>query len=339
MKKQMLIFAIETSCDDTSVCIMGDNRNILSHITHSQSEHSKFGGIVPEIASRSHITILQKISKMALLEAGVEYKDIDYFCATCGPGLIGSLLVGSTFCKSLSVGANKPFYPINHLEGHLLSTSYNNSVTYPHLVILLTGGHTQIYLITSVGNYELLGETLDDAIGEAFDKIGKLIGLGFPGGPIIEKKALIGNENKFELPHPLLKEKTLNFSFSGIKNYVNQLVKKNSPINEQFVRDLSASFQKKIFEIIENKITLCLNALIKKNISVSQISIVGGVSANKYIYKLLNEKLNEKNIKLLKPRTDMTGDNAAMIAWVCKNKINKIKPDLFFKPNPRLTLN
>ena len=128
MKKQMLIFAIETSCDDTSVCIMGDNRNILSHITHSQNEHSKFGGVVPEIASRSHVTILQKISKMALLEAKVGYEDIDYFCATCGPGLIGSLLVGSTFCKSLSIGADKPFYPINHLEGHLLSTSYNNDV-------------------------------------------------------------------------------------------------------------------------------------------------------------------------------------------------------------------
>ena len=338
MKKQILFFAIETSCDDTSVCIMADNRNILSHITHSQSEHSKYGGIVPEIASRSHITILQKITKMALSEADVGYKDIDYYCATCGPGLIGSLLVGSTFCKSLSIGAGKPFYPINHLEGHLLSTSYNNEVEYPHLVVLLTGGHTQIYFITSVGNYELLGETLDDAIGEAFDKVGKLIGLSFPGGPKIEKKAKIGNENRFDLPHPLLKERTLNFSFSGIKNYVNQLVKKNSPINEGFVRDLSASFQKKIFEIIENKITLCLNKLNNKNIPVTQISIVGGVSANNYIYKLLFESLHKKNIKLLKPQTDMTGDNAAMIAWVCKNKINKIKPDLFFKPNPRLTL-
>lgn len=339
MKKQMLIFAIETSCDDTSVCIMGDNRNILSHITHSQNEHAKFGGIVPEIASRSHITILQNIAKMALLEAKVEYKDIDYFCATCGPGLIGSLLVGSTFCKSLSMGADRPFYPINHLEGHLLSTTYNNDVKYPHLVLLLSGGHTQIYLEHHMGKYELLGETLDDAIGEAFDKVGKLVGLGFPGGPKIEQKALIGNENKFDLPHPLLKEKTLNFSFSGIKNYVNQLVKKHSPINEEFVRDLCASFQKKIFEIIENKIILCLNILNKKNISVAQISIVGGVSANNYIYKLLCDSLTKKNIKLLKPRNDMTGDNAAMIAWVCKNKIDKIKPDLFFKPNPRLSIN
>ena len=146
MKKQMLIFAIETSCDDTSVCIMGDNRNILSHITHSQNEHAKFGGIVPEIASRSHIAFLQKISKMALLEADLGYKDIDYFCATCGPGLIGSLLVGSTFCKSLSIGADKPFYPINHLEGHALSVQIHDNVSFPFILLLITD-KTQNFLL------------------------------------------------------------------------------------------------------------------------------------------------------------------------------------------------
>ena len=339
MKKQMLIFAIETSCDDTSVCIMGDDKNILSHITHSQKEHANFGGIVPEIASRSHLTILQKISKIALLEAKIKYNDIDYFCATCGPGLIGSLLVGTTFCKSLSIGAKRPFYPINHLEGHLLSTSYNNNINYPHLTILLTGGHTQIYLIHKVGDYEMLGETLDDAIGEAFDKVGKLIGLDFPGGPQIEKKALLGKENQFNLPHPLFREQNLNFSFSGIKNFVNQLVKKNSPISEKFIRDLSASFQKKMVEIIEHKIQICLKQLKTRKINISQISIVGGVSANKYINDNLSKTLKKEKISLLKPTKNMTGDNAAMIAWACKKKIKIIKPDLFFKPNPRLELN
>ena len=338
MKKPMLIFAVETSCDDTSVCIMTNNKKILSHITHSQNEHARFGGIVPELASRSHLSILQKISKKALLEAKIQFKDIDYFCATCGPGLIGSLLVGSIFCKSLSIGGNKPFYPINHLEGHILSTSFNNRITYPHLVVLLTGGHTQIYLMHKVGVYEILGETLDDAIGEAFDKVGKLLGLSFPGGPKIEKEALLGKPNRFDLPHPLLKEKNLNFSFSGIKNYVNQLIKKHYPLDENFVKDLSASFQKKMFEIVEDKILCCLKELAKRKIEISQISIVGGVSANNYINYSLSKSLAKKNIDLLKPEKEMTGDNAAMIAWACNKRIASSEPNLFFKPDPRLEL-
>ncbi len=338
MKKPMFIFAVETSCDDTSVCIMEDNKKILSHITHSQKEHVKFGGIVPELASRSHLSILQKISKRALFEAKLKFGDIDYFCATCGPGLIGSLLVGSIFCKSLSIKGNKPFYPINHLEGHVLSTSYNNNITYPHLVILLTGGHTQIYLMQKLGMYEMLGETLDDAMGEAFDKVGKLIGLRFPGGPKIEKEALLGRDDRFKIPHPLLKEKTLNFSFSGIKNYVNQLVKMNYPVDDIFVKDLSACFQKKMFDIIEHKILYCLEILQQRKIKILQISIVGGVAANQFIKKNLAKSLDKKNIDLLTPLKNMTGDNAAMIAWTCSKKIFNSKPNIFFNANPRLEL-
>ena len=183
----MLVFAVETSCDETSVCILNDSKKILSHIIYSQEEHRKFGGVIPEIASRAHLQILQKISIKALNEAKISISEIDVFCSTCGPGLIGGLLVGSIFTKALAIGAKKPFVPINHLEGHLLSPTYNNKVNFPYLCFLLTGGHTQIYIVNSINDYTLLGETLDDAIGEAFDKIAKLIGLKYPGGPEIEK--------------------------------------------------------------------------------------------------------------------------------------------------------
>ena len=209
----MLVFAVETSCDETSVCILDKSKTILSHIVYSQKDHKIFGGVIPELASRAHLQILQKISKDALNEAKKEISDIDLFCATCGPGLIGGLLVGSTFTKSLALGTKKPFIPINHLEGHILSSTFNNKVEYPHVSFVLTGGHTQIYLINGINDYILLGETLDDAIGEAFDKVGKLLGLPYPGGPEIEKMAIGGDSNKFSLPHPLEKQKVLNFSF------------------------------------------------------------------------------------------------------------------------------
>ena len=221
----MIVFAIETSCDETSVCIIKEKK-ILSHIIYSQTEHQKFGGVIPELAARSHLEILQKITKDAFFESKIQINHIDIFCATCGPGLIGGLLVGSIFAKSLALGAKKPFMAINHLEGHLLSPTYNNKIKYPYICFLLTGGHTQIYLIKNINNYQLLGETRDDAIGEAFDKVAKLINLTYPGGPMIEKMAKKGNINFYSLPHPLINEKTMDFSFSGIKTAVNLLVKK-----------------------------------------------------------------------------------------------------------------
>ena len=250
----MIIFAVETSCDETSVCILTKNKEILSHIIYTQGEHQKHGGVIPELASRSHLQILQKITKDALFESKLDISEIDIFSATCGPGLIGGLLVGSTFTKSLAIGLNKPFIPINHLEGHLLSTTFNNEIKYPFLSFLLTGGHTQIYLINSIDNYVLLGETLDDAIGEAFDKVAKLLSMPYPGGPEIEKIALEGNPFSFNLPEPLQKTKNLNFSFSGIKTAINLIVKKQKKIDKKFIADLSASFQYTLSKILNNKI-------------------------------------------------------------------------------------
>ncbi len=330
----MLVFAAETSCDETSVCLMKNN-SIVEHITFSQEIHKIHGGVVPELASRSHLEKIQSITNDLFSNKKIEPKEIDVFTATCGPGLIGSLLVGSTFTKSLAISFNKPFIPTNHLEGHILSTSFNNNIKFPNLILLLTGGHTQIYLMKSENEIELLGQSVDDAMGEAFDKTAKLIGLSYPGGSEIEQQALKGNENKFVLPKPLVKEKNFNFSFSGIKTNVNLLTKKNK-IDKNFVEDLSASFQKNITEILIEKLERGLKILSSENKNIKSISVVGGVSNNKYIRSKIENFFVEKNIEIYYPIKEMMGDNAAMIAWTCMKFYKKDRNDLFFKPMPRL---
>ncbi len=332
----MLIFATETSCDETSICLM-ENSSIVEHITFSQEIHKIHGGVVPELASRSHLEKIQILTNDLFNNKKIDPKEIDIFTATCGPGLIGSLLVGSTFTKSLAISFNKPFIPANHLEGHILSTSFNNDIKFPNLVLLLTGGHTHVYLMKSENEIDLLGESVDDAIGEAFDKTAKLIGLSYPGGNEIEKKALKGNECRFVLPKPLVKEKNFNFSFSGIKTNINLLTKKNK-IDKKFVEDLSASFQKNITEILIEKLERGLKRLSSENKNIRSISVVGGVSNNKYIRSKMEDFFVKKNIEIYYPIKEMMGDNAAMIAWACMKFYKKERNDLFFKPMPRLSV-
>ncbi len=332
----MLVFAIETSCDETSVCIMNKERKILSHVIYSQEIHRKHGGVVPELASRAHLEILQHITKKALKESGVKLKDIDLFSATCGPGLIGGLLVGSTFAKSLSIGLQKPFIPINHLEAHVFSCFFNNEITFPHLSLLITGGHTQIYFLKNLKEINLIGETIDDAVGEAFDKVAKILGLPYPGGHEIEKHALDGNENTFDLPQPLTKEDNLNFSFSGLKTSVNLISKKNV-INYNFIKNISASFQKCVASILVTKLDKAIKNIKKSTDKNFSISVVGGVAKNKYLRKNF-EKLGEKNkISIFYPPEYMMNDNAAMIAWTTILKYSKVN-NINFKPNPRLII-
>ena len=333
----MLVFATETSCDETSICLMEDKK-IIDHIIFSQEIHKAHGGVVPELASRSHLEKLQEITKKIFKINEIKTEDIDVFAATCGPGLIGSLLVGSTYTKSLALSVGKPFVPINHLEGHLLSTSFNNNIVYPSLVLLLTGGHTQIYLMQSSNEIKLLGESVDDAIGEAFDKTAKLLGLGYPGGLQIEKRAKIGDENSFVLPMPLTKEKNFNFSFSGIKTHINILTKKNK-IDDIFINNLSASFQKTVTEIIITKIKTGLMILKEKGIVINSISVVGGVSNNKYIRKKFEDFIDKENIELYYPLKEMMSDNAAMISWACIKNYTQEKNDIYFKPQPRMKIN
>ena len=335
----MLVFSVETSCDETSVCIINDKKTILSHIIYSQKEHNKYGGVIPEIASRAHLEILQKISKQSLKEAKISLRDIDVYCATCGPGLIGGLLVGSIFTKALAIGNKKPFVPINHLEAHLLSSSFNNEVNDPHLSFLLTGGHTQIYLVKNVEKYNLLGETLDDAIGEAFDKVSKLLGMNYPGGPEIENAAKNGDDMAFDLPHPLKNSKELNFSFSGIKTAISLIVKNKKIIDEELKSNISASFQNIVTDILIKKFNMTLKYLKNKNVNITQISLVGGVAANKFIYNKLEKECLKNNIEIILPPKNMLSDNAAMIGWACIKKLyNNNINDLYFKENPRLTL-
>ena len=333
----MLAFSVETSCDETSVCIMHSDKTILSHIVYSQEIHKKHGGVVPELASRAHLEILQQITKDCFKQAQLSPNNIDLYSATCGPGLIGGLLVGSVFAKSLSLGANKPFIPINHLEGHLLSPIFNNSINFPHISYLLTGGHTQIYLVNGIGKYKLLGQTLDDAIGEAFDKVAKLLGLTYPGGAEIEEKAKKGNENTFDLPKPLSKNKNFDFSFSGLKTYINLIAKKNDN-SQEFVENMCASFQKNISEILITKTSYLLDYLFENKINIDSISLVGGVAKNKYIQNKLSSYCKKYNITVLLPISEMISDNAAMIAWACLKKYNKNMIDINFKADPRLAI-
>lgn len=332
----MLVFATETSCDETSICLMKDGE-ILKHIIFSQEIHKKHGGVVPELASRSHLEILQKIMSELVFKDNNYLQDIDAFAATCGPGLVGSLLVGSSFTKSLALGFKKPFYPINHLEGHILSTSFNNKINYPHLVLLLTGGHTQYYLLEDNNKIKLLGESVDDAVGEVFDKVAKLMGMSYPGGAEIEKNALLGNENFFKLPRPLINDETLNFSFSGIKTHINILIKKNHA-DEKFKKNLCASFQKTILDILIKKTEKAVNILSNKNLNIEQISIVGGVINNKYIRDNFENHFEKYKIKILYPLKEMMSDNAAMIAWACFKNLKKNNANINFKIDPRLKI-
>ena len=332
----MLVLSVESSCDETSVCIMREDKKIISHVVYTQEIHKKYGGVVPELASRNHLEILQSITKQALSESGFKLQDIDLFSATCGPGLIGGLLVGSTFTKSLSIGVKKPFIPINHLEAHVLSTFYNNNIAFPHLCLLITGGHTQIYLLKSLDTIELIGETVDDAVGEAFDKVAKILGLPYPGGREIEKRALNGDENSFKLPQPLIKEDNLNFSLSGLKTSINLIAKKNI-IDANFIKNISASFQKCIANILITKINKAIKNTKKINDKNFSISIVGGVANNNYLKNCFQKFEKNNNIKFYYPPKYMMSDNAAMIAWTTILKYSKIN-DINFKPNPRLNI-
>ena len=333
----MLVFSIETSCDETSVCIMDKNKHIYSHIIYSQEVHKVHGGVVPELASRAHLEILQRITTQALKKSGKKISDIDVFAATCGPGLIGPLLIGTTFSKALSIGLGKPFVPINHIESHVLSPTFNNDLKYPHLCLLLTGGHTEIYYVKSNKSMVLMGESLDDAVGETFDKVAKLLGLSYPGGPEVEKNAIGGNEFAFILPKPLLNQDNLDFSFSGLKTAVNEIVKKNE-LTKKFIADLSASFQYSVSKILIQKVKKTLNLLREESNTIKSLTVVGGVSNNKYIAEKIATFFQNENIEIFFPTKEMMSDNAAMVAWNCLNKNIESNKDLNFKANPRLEI-
>jgi len=335
-----LIFAIETSCDETSSSIIDFEGKILSHIVTNQEEHQKFGGVVPEIASRAHLQILQQIIPKTFAEAEVSRSSINIYCATCGPGLIGGLLVGSTVAKTMAIASNKPFYPINHLEGHALSVQIHDNVSFPFILLLITGGHSQLYIVNKIGSYELLGTTIDDSVGECFDKVAKMLGMKYPGGKHIENKALRGNKNEFDLPKPLINRKDFNFSFSGLKTAVKLEVNKFNKLNNNQVENLCASFQQTIVDILVSKTEMAINYAKNKIPNINNVVVAGGVAANKSIKDSLQILCQKNNLKLFFPPLSLCGDNAAMIAWACLQRYKLgYQGNINFKPIPRWSLN
>jgi len=316
----MIILAIETSCDETSVALIKDG-NVLSNIISSQYIHNKFGGVVPEIASRSHLKAISLVMSEALLKADLNISNIDAIAVTTEPGLIGSLVVGSNFAKGLSLRYDIPVIPINHIEGHLFSGFINNpELKFPFIALVVSGGHTILFEVFNFNSYEIIGQTLDDAAGEAFDKTAKLIGLTYPGGPLIDKYAKLGNPEKYNFPRPLINSGDYNFSFSGLKTSVRYFIAKNFPdgIKEQDYPDLCASVQEAIVEVLVSKTLMAA-----KQKGIKNIVVAGGVSANSRLRACLLESSEEKSVKVFIPEFQYCMDNAAMIGYIASKKIEE----------------
>lgn len=318
-----IILGIESSCDDTAAALI-QNRKILSNVIANQKIHQSYGGVVPELASRAHQQNIVPVVNEALKQARIDRNQLNAIAFTRGPGLMGSLLVGSSFAKSLSMALNIPLIEINHMQGHILAhfieDANENSPEFPFLCLTVSGGHTQIVKVSDYFEMEVLGETIDDAAGEAFDKAGKILGLDYPAGPIIDKLAKEGNPEKFKFSKPKVDE--LNFSFSGLKTAILYFIQKETQKNPNFIQenlnDLCASIQKTIVDILMEKLTLAV-----KKTGISQVAIAGGVSANSEIRNRLKEMENEKNWKVFIPKFEYTTDNAAMIAMAGQFKFEQ----------------
>ena len=311
----MNVLGIESSCDETSVAVISNDK-LTANLISSQDFHSKYGGVVPELSSRAHLQIVIPLVKDALKKSNLELKDIDLVTATAGPGLIGALLVGLTFAKGLSYSLKKPFVPVDHIEGHIFSGFLmNEKPEFPYLTLVVSGGHTLLILVKSFTQMKILGSTIDDAAGEAFDKVSKMLGLPYPGGPQIQKCAMKGNPDKIEFPIAETKGE-YDFSFSGVKTAVLRYVQKNYPgdklnrnIPQHDINDIAASFQKAAVVSLIQKTEKAL-----KNFEINSVSLVGGVAANKSLRNAFVKLCNKHKKKLVIPDLQFCGDNAAMIS-------------------------
>ena len=320
MNKKPIILGIESSCDETAASIITENEQgmptILSSIVSSQVDvHKEFGGVVPELAARSHMEKIDLITKKAFDKSGVKMEELDAIAATAGPGLMVCLSVGLSFGKAMASSLNKPFIAVNHLEGHALSPKLNSELNYPYLLLLISGGHTQFLSVQGLGNYKRLGTTIDDAVGEAFDKTAKLLGIEFPGGPQIEVYAKKGDPNKYELPKPIFHKGGCNLSFAGLKTAVLKISKQIKTEQEKY--DLAASFQKTIEEILYKKSKIAFEEFKKMNTTIkNKFVVAGGVAANKRIREVLTNLCKEEEFEAIFSPINLCGDNAAMIAMV-----------------------
>lgn len=316
----MRALGIETSCDETAVAIVRrtpdgnaviEAEQVLSQI----DDHSPFGGVVPEIAARAHINHLDSMIVSTLKTADLRPSDLSMVAATTGPGLIGGVLVGMVTAHAVASASGVPFVPVNHLEGHALSPRLGADVAFPYLLFLVSGGHTQILCVTGVGAYERWGTTLDDALGEAFDKTAKLLELGFPGGPAVERMATKGDPDAFSLPTPLKGKPGCDFSFAGLKTALRVAAQQAAPLDEQAIADLCASFQQAVGRTVKNRLASALDSFTAKYQMQPTLVAAGGVAANKHLRVVLTELVEERGGQLIVPPAHHCTDNAAMIAW------------------------
>ncbi len=316
----MIVLGIETTCDETAAAVVErfeDGRGkILSNVILSQvGEHAAFGGVVPEIAARAHVEALDYIVARAMTQAGCGFDRIDGIAAAAGPGLIGGLIVGLTTAKAIALVQRKPLIAINHLEAHALTARLTDATPFPYFLFLASGGHTQIVAVRGVGDYVRIGTTQDDAIGEAFDKTAKLLGLGYPGGPQVEKEAAHGNAARFALPRPMRGRKEADFSLSGLKTALRLEAEKVAPLTDQDVADLCASFQQAVVDVVLDRLRAGLRLFRAKYGAPTALVAAGGVAANQAIRKVLHRLAFEVGSALVVPPPELCTDNGAMIAW------------------------
>lgn len=342
----MRVLGIETSCDETAAAVVQDTSDptgrMLSNIVYDQIEaHRPFGGVVPEIAARAHVTKLPEAVRLAMDEAGLGFSDLDGIAATAGPGLIGGLHVGVTLAKALAGAHGKPFLAINHLEAHALTPRLTGQVEFPFVLLLVSGGHCLLALAKGVGNYELLGTTIDDAIGEAFDKGARVLGLPYPGGPAVEQAAKTGDPAAFAFPRPLSGRPGCDFSFSGLKAAIKRTVdgmKNEGEPSPQLVADLAASYQQAIADCLADRVNRCLQDVSKRG-AITALVVAGGVAANQALRERLTAIAAAHSVPLQAPPANLCTDNGAMVAWAGLERLALgLEDGLDFAARPRWPL-
>jgi N6-L-threonylcarbamoyladenine synthase len=337
----MLALGIESSCDETAAALVRDDRTILADCILSQFEdHRPYGGVVPEIAARAHLDHVDQLIATALARADVTLDQVDLIAATGGPGLIGGVIVGVTTGKALALAANKPFLAVNHLEGHALSARLDPGLDFPYLLLLVSGGHCQLLAVEGVGKYQRLGATIDDAAGEAFDKVAKLMGLGYPGGPAVEKAARLGDPARFDLPRPMRGRPGCDFSFSGLKNAVRLAWTGLASPSDQDRADLAAAFQCAVAESMADRVKNGLIDFHNRYPGPAKLVLAGGVAANEAIRARLTALAAKQGAELVAPPMKLCTDNAAMIAWAGLERwrADPTPDPLDFAPRPRWPL-
>ena len=337
---EKIILGIESSCDETACALVNDKKEILASIVWSQyDEHRRFGGVVPEIAARAHLEKCDLLINELMKKTNKKFSDLSAVAVAGGPGLIGGVLVGVMTAKTIALSHNLPFIAVNHLEGHALTARLSHPIQFPYLLLLTSGGHCQVLIVEDVGQYKKLGSTIDDSAGEAFDKVAKMLGVGYPGGPNVEKQALEGNPEKFKFPVPMKGRAGCDFSFSGLKTAVRVAIEKQEHLSEQDKKDICASFQKAVVLQMKDRLTHAIETFKSLHPNAKDIVVAGGVAANIAVRNMIQELADKNQLIFSAPPIKLCTDNGVMIAWAGVERYLKGKFDTFdFKARPRWPL-